>query len=396
MKIHAKGHAHVRATHAKTLEFTGEREITPRATCVVGVGAAFDQEGLALLRGPVAVRLAAGPHVATGTAVVNPHHEVTDRLVLRRSDHASPDTFAFRSSLVASDLDPDFVAALGDPATEVTLTLTETGPRRPLVLVHRRGLPEPEGRPGLLWRAADASVDLDTARVPDEARAALADGGVIAASVSGALEGVSQAAGAWLADAAAQGARFEVTGDATGTVSALLAAGLPVAPAVHLGRTDRRALAAPAQAELARTAPAPVVFRASAADLGVLAEVLAGSAEDRRIAVPDGHPDLGHGVTWLPLSEAVGAVGGEEDERVFVLAPPERAAWNVDLRPLLPLLVEQGVTARTLSTVLRPFGISRRELYDALGDAPADRSASASQGASPRNKGSRAKGREKK
>ncbi|NEC03933.1 DUF371 domain-containing protein, partial [Streptomyces sp. SID7909] len=171
MKIHARGHGHVRATHAKTLEFTGEREITPRATCVVGVAAAFDQEGLALLRGPVAVRLAAGPHVATGTAVVNPHHEVTDRLVLRRSDHASPDTFAFRSTLVASDLDPDFVAALGDPATEVTLTLTESGPRRPLVLVHRRGLPEPEGRPGLLWRAADASVDLDAARVPDEAHA---------------------------------------------------------------------------------------------------------------------------------------------------------------------------------------------------------------------------------
>ncbi|MFJ7630312.1 DUF371 domain-containing protein [Streptomyces sp. NPDC097595] len=373
MKIHAKGHAHVRATHAKTLEFTGEREITPRATCVVGVAAAFDEEGLALLRGPVAVRLAAGPHVATGTAVVNPHHEVTDRLVLRRSDHASPDTFAFRSTLVASDLDPDFVTALGDPATEVTLTLTEAGPRRPLVLVHRRGLPDPEGRPGLLWRAADASVDLDAARVPDEARAALADGGVIAASVSGTLEGVSQAAGAWLADAAAQGARFEVTGDATGTVPALLAAGLPVAPVVHLGRTDRRALAAPAQAELARTAPAPVVFRAPAADLGVLAEVLAGSAEDRRIAVPDGHPDLGHGVRWLPLSEAVAAAGGEEDERVFVLAPPERAAWNVDLRPLLPLLVEQGVTARTLSTVLRPFGISRRDLYDALGDARGSR-----------------------
>ncbi|MGW1128567.1 DUF371 domain-containing protein [Streptomyces sp. NPDC002526] len=389
MKIHARGHGHVRATHAKTLEFTGEREITPRATCVVGVAAAFDQEGLALLRGPVAVRLAAGPHVATGTAVVNPHHEVTDRLVLRRSDHASPDTFAFRSTLVASDLDPDFVAALGDPATEVTLTLTESGPRRPLVLVHRRGLPEPEGRPGLLWRAADASVDLDAARVPDEARAALADGGVIAASVSGPLEGVSQAAGAWLADAAAQGARFEVTGDATGTVPALLAAGLPVAPVVHLGRTDRRALASAPQAELLRTAPAPVVLRAPAADLAVLAEVLAGSAEDRRIAVPDGHADLGHGVRWLPLSEAAGAVGGEE-EGVFVLAPPERAAWNVDLRPLVPLLVEQGVTARTLSTVLRPFGISRRDLYDALGDAPASPSAG------PRNKGSRDKGREKK
>ncbi|MGC4951186.1 DUF371 domain-containing protein [Streptomyces sp. DT224] len=373
MKIHARGHGHVRATHTKTLELTGEQEITPRATCVVGVGAAIDEEGLALLRGPVAVRLAAGPHVATGTAVVNPHHEVTDRLVLRRSDHASPDTFAFRSTLVASDLGPDFVAALGDPAAEVTLTLTETGPRRPLVLVQRRGLPEPEGRPGLLWRTADASVDLDAARVPDEARAALADGGVIAASVSGPLEGVSQAAGAWLADAAGQGARFEVAGDAAGTVAVLLAAGLPVAPAVHLGRTDRRSLAAPPHAELLRTAPAPVVFRAPAADLGALAEVLAGSAEDRRIAVPDGHPDLGHGVRWLPLSEAVAAFAGE-DEGVFVLAPPQRAAWNVDLRPLVPLLVEQGVTARTLSTVLRPFGISRRDLYDALGDAPASRS----------------------
>lgn len=390
MKIHARGHENVRATHAKTLEITGERDITARATCVVGVGAAFDAEGLALLRGPVAVRLSAGPHVATGTAVVNPHHEVTDRLVLRRSEHASPDTFAFRSTLVASDLDPDFTAALADPANEVTLTLTETGPRRPLVLVHRRNLPEPTGRPGLLWREADASVDLDAARVPAEARTALADGGVIAASVSGPLEGVSQAAGAWLADAAGHGARFEVRGDATGTVPALLAAGLPVAPAVHLGRTDRRSLAAPPHAELLRTASVPVVFRAPAADLGMLAEVLAGSFEDRRIAVPDGDADLGHGVSWLPLPEAVAAVEEGEEERVFVLAPPERGAWNVDLRPLLPLLVEQGVTARTLSTVLRPFGISRRDLYDALGDAPGTREKGA------REKSARDKGRGEK
>ncbi|MYU48240.1 DUF371 domain-containing protein, partial [Streptomyces sp. SID7803] len=44
MKIHARGgHENVRATHAKTLEITGERDITARATCVVGgVGAAFD------------------------------------------------------------------------------------------------------------------------------------------------------------------------------------------------------------------------------------------------------------------------------------------------------------------------------------------------------------------
>lgn len=367
MKIHARGHENVRATHVKTLEITGEQDITPRATCVIGVGAALDSQELALLRGPVAVRLSAGPHVATGTAVVNPHHAVTDRLVLRRSDHGSPDTFAVRSTLVASALDPEFVAALADPANEVTLTLTEAGPRQPLVLVNRRDQPEPQGRPGLLWRAAAASVDLDAARVPKDARTALAEGGVVAAITSGPLEGLSQAAGAWLAEAAGLGARFEVLGDATGTVPALLAAGLPVAPAIGLGRADRRALAGAPCADLLRSAAVPVVFRAPGADLGVLGEVLAGSFGERRIAVPDGRPDLGHGVTWMPLPEAVESFGSD-DEGVFVLAPPERAAWNVDLRPLLPLLVEQGVTARTLSTVLRPFGISRRDLYDALGD----------------------------
>lgn len=387
MKIQARGHENVRATHAKTLEITGERDITARATCVVGVDAVFDAEGLALLRGPVAVRLSAGPHTATGTAVVNPHHEVTDRLVLRRSEHASPDTFAFRSTLVASDLGAEFTAVLGDPANEVTLTLTESGPRRPLVLVHRRGLPEPGGRTGLLWRHADASLDLDAARVPEGARTALADGGVIAATVSGPLDGVPQAAGAWLVEAAGHGARFEVVGDTTGTVPALLAAGLPTAPAVHLGRTDRRGLAAAPRAELLRTAPAPVVFTAPGTALGALAEVLAGSAAERWIAVPDGLADLGTGMRRLPLPEAVEALGGDEEEGVFVLAPPERAAWNVDLRPLLPHLVEQGVTARTLSTVLRPLGISRRDVYDALGGAP---------GARDEGGGARGEGRGKK
>ncbi|MCG7525474.1 DUF371 domain-containing protein, partial [Streptomyces sp. OfavH-34-F] len=140
-------------------------------------------------------------------------------------------------------------------------------------------------------------------------------------------------------------------------------------------------------AELLRTAPAPVVFTAPGTALGALAEVLAGSAAERWIAVPDGLADLGTGMRRLPLPEAVEALGGDEEEGVFVLAPPERAAWNVDLRPLLPHLVEQGVTARTLSTVLRPLGISRRDVYDALGDAP---------GARDEGRGARGEGRGKK
>ncbi|GHH84745.1 hypothetical protein GCM10017771_14820 [Streptomyces capitiformicae] len=371
MKIHARGHGNVRAIHAKTLEITSEPDITPRATCVIGVGAAFDDGELTLLRGPVAVRLSAGGHTVTGSAVVNPQHSVTDRLVLRRSDHATSDTFAVRSTVVASTLDRDLVAAMSDPASRLTLTLTETGPRQPLILVGYRDQPEPSGRLGHLWRNADASVALDTGRIPDEAGAALDQGGMVKVVTSASLERIPSAASAWLAAAAGRGARFEVVNDATGTTAVLLAAGLPAAPVIQLGQVDRRMLSSSPFAALLRSAPVPAVFRAPAADLDVLAGLLGSSSDERRIAVPSGPPDVGHGVTWISLSQAVRSSGRDSlAEEVFVLAPQRLAAWHVDLRPLLPLLVEQGVTARTLSTVLRPFGISRRDVYDALSESP--------------------------
>ena len=40
LTIRARGHAAITATHDKTLELSADNDIGPRATCVIGVGAA--------------------------------------------------------------------------------------------------------------------------------------------------------------------------------------------------------------------------------------------------------------------------------------------------------------------------------------------------------------------
>jgi hypothetical protein len=380
--VRAHGQPSIGATHDKTLEVTGDPSVSPRATCVVGVGAVFDPADLALLRGPVTLALAAGGLAASGEAVVNPTHAVGDRIVVRRSDHRDADTLAVRSTLVASDLDPALVRALADPHASVTLTVAETGERRPLVLVGTE--PFAGGRLGLLWRHADARVDL---RGPVRAAAGpiRADAGPVGAGAApvriDALEGdmtvaalvpaswadLPAAGAAWLAAAARGGARFAAPAPHT---AALLAAGLPAEPAVLLGRVDRRAARAPEVARLVAAAPVPAVLTVPVADADAVLGPLAVAAPDAAVAVEDDPMDVGVAVRWTTAPHAVAAVGAFPGAAALVVLPARRsgAGW-ADVDALVRRLAAAGIPPRTLSEALGPLGVSRRAVYDALGTA---------------------------
>lgn len=324
--VSAHGHPHLRATHAKTLELTREASVTERATCVVGVAADFDPEELALLRGPVALTLSAGGHEASGTALINPTHEVGERMVLRRSGFRDAETLVTDATLAADDLPPALTEALADPSTEVTLTLTEAAEPAPLVLVGEPG----GGRARTLWAHADQIVDLRA--VPAEP----VEDGIVAVRVPDGIDAVPRKAIGWLLAVAEAGARIAVPGDPA--VELLLAAGYAPEPSMRLGRMDKAA-------DLPKAIPVPAVVTLPADQLPNLRN---------RYAVPAGGPDLGTAMTWRGTEPA-------EDVVTVVLAPDE--GDHVALPEVVRALTDAGVPPRTIGEALKPFGVTRRELY---------------------------------
>lgn len=372
--LRGRGHPAIRATHAKTLELTADTAITERATCVVGVGARFDPDGsladLAALRGRVRLRLATpGLPEAVGEAVINPGHAVADRLVIRRrgaagTDSEAAETLAVDSTLTARDLSPEFAAALADPGREVTLTVEELGPERPLVLVGTigRGAPvrlDPHRRGQ--WLRAEAFIDLTgglpilstakLAKLSADALAVVADGGVAAVALPCLTVPPPPPGEDFLRGAAKLGARFCVVPRGEGAESlleALLAAGLPPAPYAWLGSPQR----------LSALPATPVVFRMPEA---VPPSVFA----DRAVWTEDpAGPDLGTAVRQVPAEEAVAAVGA----LTVVGAALGEVADPVDLHAVARALADAGIAPRTLTEALADFGLTRKKLYSLLKD----------------------------
>jgi hypothetical protein len=366
--VRGHGHRHIRATHANTLEFTHDTDVTQRATCVVGVDAELDPAEVGLLRGRVRFTVAAAGHEASGEATINPDHAVRDGLVLRRSDYVDAGTLAVAATLTAEGLDRELVAALTDPDTAVTLTLVEVTPPAPLILLRSAGQPVPAGRLGLFWQHADAAVDLGAVRDPAGARTIVDRAGIVAATLPGSPDEPSPAAAGWLATAAGLGARFALLGTPGGPAEALLAAGLPPTPALLLGRVDRRAVRRPEVAVSLRSALAPTVLTLPVDDVdAVLAHVVAATPA-RPVAVTDGRSDVGTAMSWTTAERAgvtVRRVG--TPEVTIVLAASPTTDEPVDLDALVRALASAGVPPRTLSEALAPFGLTRRRVYDALG-----------------------------
>lgn len=371
----AGGHRDIRASHVKTLEFTRGPSITARATCVLGVGAELDPEELGLLRGPVRLTVAAAGHQISGEAVINPGHAVGDRLVIRRSDRADPDTLAVRSTLTAADLAPAMVAALADPGTGVTLTLTELEPAPPLVLIGPPPLAASGDRLGLLWRHADTTVDLGM-RAGDGAKTG--PGEIVAAVAGAPLDQAPPAALGRLAELAATGARFAALGGTHPATLPLVAAGLPTAPALWLGRADRRTASREEFTASLRDSRVPVVVSLAAEDAAQLLKTVARAEPERRLAMPDGRLDVGLAMTWTDLEHGGPLLRERGDDLVtIVVAGRASGGERVDLETLLRVLTGAGIPARTIGEALRPLGLNRRRIYDLLqsgrGDQPPPR-----------------------
>lgn len=336
----AHGHPNLRMTHEKTFELTAEPVVGERATCVIGVRAEFPPD-LALLRGDVTIRLAAGSASASGTATINPDHAVGDRAIIRRSDHRDADTLAIRATLTAADLSPEFLDEVRAGAP-ITMRITEV--RKPSLLVIL-GATEPGSRLAAFADMCGSAYRLDD-WVSPPARERLAKIGP---------------------------ARFVAAAPAADLAVPLLAAGLPATPAVMLGPLDRAALRDPAIKQALHSSPLPVLASAAPEQAVAVFREIAGINPDRRIALPDNAIDIGTAMEWVPAGVAAGrieatshrigrTVGATDESVVFVIAAAE-AGDVLAVRAVVDAMRAVGVPARTVADALAPLGWDRREVY---------------------------------
>lgn len=131
----ARGHAAVRATHAKTLELVREGEIGSAATCVVGVGASLDEEAAAAVDGRVELVISAGGATDSVRGRLNPAFRPGDPLIVRRSAAVTRDALVIDADRGAADLDRELVAELARPDGLVEVVLREAPGEAPGVLL---------------------------------------------------------------------------------------------------------------------------------------------------------------------------------------------------------------------------------------------------------------------
>jgi hypothetical protein len=360
VRFDAHGHPAIRATHAKTLEFTVETAITGRATCVVGVAARLPSLPVA---GPIELTImVAGESVSCRAVGNSAWWPGSGSAVIRRSRQRLPDTLATDAELAADGLPRHLVRALASP--DATLS----------VLIERRA--GPPG--GTLVRCFRPGV------APDRlmAEAAAADAVIAEDSSSGSwLSSIgiaSQAAGSASSTAAclAAGGRVLAVTDfgSAGAGSALLAAaggvevlGLPAEAAVSAAAPDRSPvlqaghLASRELPALAGTNPsAALVVRCPAERLPGL---LAGLGRDgaQLVLVPAGDPER---PVRGSLSEIQLPERGEVVCRVAGL-PGAAPAAPVEPRALVRELLAQSVTPRTIALAVAALpGWSRRSAYE--------------------------------
>jgi len=134
--IRARGHEHVTAEHASTLEVTSDDWLTPAGDCILAVAADrtpadFDpafreacRDREATITAEIAVEAGDATHRATVTGSGHPDLELTgDRsAVARTSEYVDDRTVLVGADAAAADLDRELVAALADGAA-LTLTL---------------------------------------------------------------------------------------------------------------------------------------------------------------------------------------------------------------------------------------------------------------------------------
>ena len=376
-RLELTGHPALRATHVKTLEFTPDRDVTERATCVIGVAGRVVGSAVA---GPVRIHIEAGDAVATVDAVANPDW-AGGTAVVRRGTDRRPDTLATEASAGAAQLPPQLRTRITDPAARITVQLERLA-RRPdgravLVLAWAAPgtLPSPRMVAELAAAEAVVAEDADAGRLLTvqsiSGRQRLSGSDAVAGLLAGRLGRVLVVATAGLPGASTTAALQlpeQIVVEVAGLPAEVaVAAASPVRGPVQLAGPVPRARI---DAVLRSTPPeTTLAVTVAAGDLPALLERAAQRRGTGTAAVLD--PASGGLVRWGPV-EGLRAERTSGDLAVALDGVPGDAELGEELTALLRALLADGVSARSAALALaRVPGWSRRRAYDAvLGLAP--------------------------
>lgn len=396
----ARGHPHVAASHAKTLEITRDPSLTERGTCIVGVQGQWDDATLLRLRGRQLVTLRAGDRTDSFEATVSPSFLGGGSLVVRRGADLADRTFAFASTKGAADLDRGMVAALRSPDAVLEVTLAPLGSEVLPGVLYVVGLPignhdDMTPRARQVLQAVDVVLAEDTRRYRTLAR----DLGLPASDVRSHHLGNEADAGDAIVDALVGGARMALVSDAgtpvvsdpgyplvrqareagvtvrpvpgpSAPVVALSAAGLPADVVTFAGFLPRRGAARRTfLAELGARPGTLVVFEAPHRLLPALAD-LGTVLPGRELCVGRELTKVHEELRWTTTDTAATDLGdaGPRGEYTLVIgpAPPKAVPSDVEDDTVLRLLHALGdaVPTRTLADALAAAsGLSRRDAY---------------------------------
>ena len=353
----ARGHPAIRASHAKTLEFTADPQIGERATCVVGVAAELPAVAVA---GPIRLTLQVGDHCLECTAVGNSGWLPGSSAVIRRSDNRLPDTFATDADLVASRIPRELVQILRSVDTELTVTVRRAAGAAGGTLVRLRLAIGAD--PRLLPEATAA--DLVVAEDP-VARARLVAAGLAPGRLAGGGT-LLAAGGRLLAVSAMAPVGPGSLGQALAAAGAVEVLGFPAELAVSAAAAaDSPTITVPSGsartvAELAAANPAAaLVLRCPADELAGLLSRL-DRPEASVIVAPVENPERPVRTNLAGL-----AVSGRDELVCRVAGNPAAAGLPAtDPARLVRELLAQSVTPRTIALALAALpGWSRRSAY---------------------------------
>jgi len=121
MEFFIYGHPNISATHKTTLEFTKDKEVSKKGTCIVGVNADFSfSEIKKLLKSKkIKIIIEDGEIIAD----VNPNFKDKREIVIRKSDFKSKRTLGINANKAAINLSRKLVEKLQNPKTKIKVKI---------------------------------------------------------------------------------------------------------------------------------------------------------------------------------------------------------------------------------------------------------------------------------
>jgi len=125
VRFTVRGHPNIKATHATTFEFIKDKEIGPRADCIVGVSADWREEDIEKLMQFHKARLTISCEGIRETVrfVVNPRFDDDREMVIRKSNFRSRRTLGTNADKSARQLSRDLATLLRSPDKEAIVSI---------------------------------------------------------------------------------------------------------------------------------------------------------------------------------------------------------------------------------------------------------------------------------